>query len=103
VIPKRTAYFFRNAILEKVTRMILQEAASPENPFVSFPGKLNSSTGIQLSGKSWPSFENHGHLFNKKGLLLPIHDSLLPGMVLFSRSWSFFVKNSHSFSGMALF
>jgi len=43
--------------------MILQEAASPENPFVSFSGKLNSSTGIQLSGKSRPSFY-------KKGLLL---------------------------------
>jgi len=90
VIPKRTAYFFRNAILQKVIRMILQEAASLENPFVSFSGKLNSSTGIQLSGKSRPSFY-------KKGLLLPIHDSLLPRMVLFSRSWSFFVKNTHSF------
>src|SRR5919198_1049010 len=68
VIPKRTAYFFRNATLQKVIRMILQEAASPEIPFVSFSGKLNSSTGIQISGKSWPSFENHGHLFTGMAL-----------------------------------
>ena len=83
VIPKRTAYFSRNAILQKVIRMILQEAASPENPFVSFSGKLNSSTGIQLSGKSWPSFENHGHLFTRRIFSCQ-------SMTLFCREWSCF-------------